>query len=209
MPSYKSNLAVLATAIFYFSGDAQAQYNIDPKTVPLATRQSWCTSQRSACPLLCMQLTGTSSTTRRNDCDPPTLVFNCICGNGLAPNASEFSQTIPYFECTEFGSACVRNCNGDATCQYNCRADNPCGAQNPIKVNTSTITTMSATATGGPGQATNAAGAFTGLGGAPAETAAAGGAAGSSGAESALNLGRSYGLAVIFAGVFAGFTLIM
>lgn len=65
---------------------------------------------------------------------------------------------------------------------------------------------MASTTTGAAGQATNAAGAFTGLGGTAATTAAA---AGKSGAQSALDMGRAYGLAVVFAGIFAGFTLIM
>jgi len=65
-------------------------------------------------------------------------------------------------------------------------------------------------ATGLPAGATSGAGGvvFTGLGGAVA-TAAAGKDTKKGGAQTALNLGRSYGLAVVFAGLFAGFALVI
>jgi len=51
---------------------------------------------------------------------------------------------------------------------------------------------------------------FTGLGGGAVATAAAGSDdSKKGGAQTALDLGRSYGLAVVFAGLFAGFALVM
>lgn len=67
---------------------------------------------------------------------------------------------------------------------------------------TSTSATMTATA-----GSTNTAGVvFTGLGGAAATTAASGS---KSGSQAALDVGRSYGLAIVFSGIFAGFALVM
>jgi len=63
---------------------------------------------------------------------------------------------------------------------------------------------MSATATG---SSTNTAGqVFNGLGGSSTSTSSP---SAKNGAQAALDLGRSYGLAVVFAGVFAGFTLVL
>ncbi|KAI9047727.1 hypothetical protein LZ554_008437 [Drepanopeziza brunnea f. sp. 'monogermtubi'] len=194
---------------------SQAVYYIDPQSVEETTRVAWCQAQISSCPLLCLQLQGESSTTADNRCEASDLSYSCICGNGLTPNLTEYSQTLPYFTCTEFGSQCVENCNGNSLCQSACRADHPCGAQNPIKVNLTTVTTASATKTNLPAGATSdAAGiVYNGLGG--AATTPASDSSNSqtntqqSGAEIALGLGHSYGLAVVFTGVFAGFALVL
>ena len=75
-----------------------------------------------------------------------SLAFSCVCSNGLQPNASEYSQTIPYYECTTSNTQCVQNCApSDSSCATACQADHKCGAQNPKRVNTSTMTTMAAT----------------------------------------------------------------
>ena len=52
---------------------------------------------------------------------------------------------------------------------------------------------------------------YSGLGGAEATTTAASSSGGGSksGSQAALDIGRSYGLAVVFSGIFAGFALVM
>jgi hypothetical protein len=63
-----------------------------------------------------------------------------------------------------------------------------------------------------PAGATTGAGGvvYTGLGGGAAATATTGASSNKkSGAQAALDLGRNYGLAVIFGGIFAGFALVM
>ena len=94
-----------------------------------------------------------------------TLNYNCVCAsNGLAPNISEYSQTIPYFICTENNSNCVTACNGASSCQSDCREKNPCGAQDPKRVNESTAS-ASASKTVGAAASTAADGAvYTGFG---------------------------------------------
>jgi len=64
-------------------------------------------------------------------------------------------------------------------------------------------TTLPAGATGGSGGVV-----YTGLGGGAAATTTASPNK-KSGAQGALDLGRNYGLAVIFGGLFAGFALVM
>jgi len=201
MPSFKLSAAVLATTLL--SIPAQAQYNINPDSVPLATRQSWCVSQVDSCPLLCDQLPGSAAATKSNTCDPDTLAYTCICGNGQSPNASQYSQTIPYFECVEYGSQCVTACNGDSACGYACRADNLCGAQNPTRVNTTTSSAMPSTTAG---DSPTGGVVYTGLGGGAVATGSPGS---KSGSQAVLDLGRSYGLLAVFTCLFAGFALVM
>lgn len=209
MPSFKISAAILATALLSTT-TGQAQFNIDPSSVPISTRTAWCQSQLTSCPLLCLQLPGESSTTESNTCDATTLDFTCICGNGLSPNASQFSQTIPFFECQQFGNQCVAACNGDSTCQAACRDDNLCGAQDPTRVNTTSSSAMPSTTLPAGASSGTAGVVFTGLGGAAAtQTSSSSSDSNKSSAERALDLGRSYGLVAVFSGLFVGFALVM
>ncbi|KAL2063488.1 hypothetical protein VTL71DRAFT_5293 [Oculimacula yallundae] len=214
MPSIKT-LAILAATLLSSSVHSQSIYTIAPDSVPLPTRQGWCSSQVASCPLLCLQLQGESSTTAVNTCDAESLSYECICGNDKSPNATEFSQTLPFFECQEYGNQCVKACNGNTPCQSACRADHPCGAQNPTRVNLTTSTSSSSTNL--PAGATTAPGGavvYNGLGGGAAATTPAAGAQptsndSKSGSQMAMDIGRSYSSAVVFAGLFAGFALVM
>jgi len=138
------------------------------------------------------------------------LSYSCVCQTGVSPNVSEYSQTVPFFICQEWGNQCVDACGQDNACSDACRADHPCGAQNPTLVNSSTIT-ATAKPTGTGAAASNAAtttdGAqYTGFGGAAATTAAT---THKGAAMAAVDMGRSYGLAIVFSGLFAGFALVL
>ncbi|KAL8692526.1 MAG: hypothetical protein Q9218_002471 [Villophora microphyllina] len=197
-------LAVLATQLVRLA----APQTIDPSTVDDATKQKWCNDQQAACPLLCLQQNASDVPTS-NDCTPSTLDFSCVCDNGQQPNASEYSQTIPFYECTEAATQCVNNCNkGDTACQSTCRTAHPCGAQNPTRINTSTISTMAATSTGGSSgsKETGASAVYTGFGAA----STTGSSSGKSDAQAlAIGFGRSYGLAIMFICISAGFTFLL
>ncbi|CCU81437.1 unnamed protein product [Blumeria hordei] len=192
---------IQVVALLSIRVSCQASYYIDPASVPSSLRGSWCSTQTTSCPLLCLQLPGQSSTTLSNTCDPKSLTFNCVCESGQSPNSSEYSQTLPFFMCQEFGNQCVAGCGGNPECQSKCRENHPCGAQNPTRVNTtSTAIEPSKTDTSTSGVA------FTGLGGSSATDSSD---SSKSGSLAALDLGRSYGLAIVFAGVFAGFAVMM
>ncbi|KAK5631511.1 hypothetical protein RRF57_007225 [Xylaria bambusicola] len=90
------------------------------------------------------------------------LTYGCVCEDGKSPNLSEYSLTLPFFICQEWGTQCVNNCNGDASCASDCRQNHPCGAQNPTRVNT-TNTASTATETGAAAS-TSAGQIFDGLG---------------------------------------------
>ncbi|KAL4977753.1 hypothetical protein BDW66DRAFT_131680 [Aspergillus desertorum] len=128
-----------------------------------------------------------------------TLVYSCICDNGQSPNASEYSQTIPYFLCTEENNNCVAACSqGDSSCQENCRTSNPCGAQNPKLVNT-TSTNGSSTATSTATSTTSSLAPFTGL---PNDDEGAA-------VRPVTDLRQVYGLFAVLGGFFAGFTILL
>ncbi|KAI5237852.1 hypothetical protein E4T43_07807 [Aureobasidium subglaciale] len=190
---------------------ASAQFNVS--SVPESTRETWCTNQQAACPIICSQTSANSSETLENDCDPETLDYSCLCSNNLSPNASEYSQTIPFYICTATNQECISNCGGNTQCEFNCNADNPCGAQNPTRINATTSSasaTASSTGSGSANQATNSAGQtiYSGLG-SSGGAAATGSSNTNTGAAAALQLGQAYGLLAVSAGIFAGFGLLL
>ncbi|KAF2649318.1 hypothetical protein K491DRAFT_721769 [Lophiostoma macrostomum CBS 122681] len=196
-------LSVLAFAGLSLTQDGTYPYTIDPNSVSSTDRQTWCDNQKAQCPLICLQQPGvTSLTTVQNDCDPDTLVYSCVCENNVAPNITQYSQTIPYYVCTEWGNQCVAAC-GDNTCKDACRADHPCGAQHPNPPNSSAITTTSQTASA------TATGDDTSIptSGLLGQTGSPDSAAGV--VSPFLGFGQSYGLAVVFMSVFAGFAIIL
>lgn len=141
-----------------------------------------------------------------------SLAYSCVCSNGLQPNSSQYSQTIPYYECTQAATNCVSNCPpSDSSCQSACRTDHPCGAQDPIRVNTSAISTMAATTTSGGSAAstadTTASNTFTGFGG--TSTASSQNVASARLQSFALGFGGKYGLLIVLGGVMGGFMFML
>ncbi|KAI1815227.1 hypothetical protein GGS20DRAFT_544507 [Poronia punctata] len=162
MPSITT---VAAAAVLLLSSvQAQDQYHIEPTSVPLYLRDNWCLQEQSSCPLICNQVPPGGAQT--NECDPLTLTYGCVCNNGLAPNLSEYSLTLPYFKCQEWGNQCVTACRGNNACSSDCREKHPCGALDPRRANTTATTTSMASATSSGAAATSSAGQlFNGLDG--------------------------------------------
>jgi hypothetical protein len=224
-------LYILAAAALAALTPLANTQTIDPNSVPLSTRrrcpglsvqsiansmpEAWCNSQMAQCPLICLQTAGNSAATYSNTCDAASLSYSCVCSNGLSPNASEYSQTIPYYECTQTNTNCQQACGNDNTCAAACVQNHPCGAQSPTRVNTSTISTMPATSTA-PGAAASTASdggvVYTGFGSgsAAATSTAAGSSSGSSAATRlVINVGQMYGLGAVAAGIFFGFSFML
>lgn len=65
MPSLK--LSLLAAAATVLSTAQATNYTVDPSSVSLTLRKSWCASEISACPLICDQTA--PYTTKVNTCD--------------------------------------------------------------------------------------------------------------------------------------------
>ncbi|KAF2442016.1 hypothetical protein P171DRAFT_433606 [Karstenula rhodostoma CBS 690.94] len=197
---------VLALAGF---SAAQEQYTIDPSTVQQSTRDYWCSQQTASCPYICLQQAGvTSMNTVSNDCDSDSLKATCVCDNGISPNLTQYTQTLPYNICQQWGTNCVADCGiGENACANSCRADHPCGAQDPFKGNaTKTSSSASHASTAKPtGTSDSDASStipVTGFAGATSSPD-------SPGAASALvGFGASYGMAVTLVGIFASLILL-
>ncbi|KAK3336146.1 hypothetical protein B0T19DRAFT_453435 [Cercophora scortea] len=198
MVPFRSTLLALASAIV-----VSADYYIDPTSVPLSTRMAWCNDETSTCPLICQQTY--PNTVEVNTCDPETLTYGCLCGNGLQPNISEYSLTLPFHVCQQWGVQCVQDCNGDNSCASHCQQDHPCGAQNPTKANVTTTATLSATASASASTTANQI--FTAPAGSQATDSSS--AAANSGASQVLAFGRAYGLIAIGSGLFVGFATML
>jgi hypothetical protein len=191
MVSLKTTILALASTVM-----VAADYYIDPSSVDLGTRKSWCQTELSTCPIICQQVPPGGYLT--NTCDPETLQYGCVCANGLQPNVSEYSLTLPYFVCTEWGVQCVKGCGSDNNCASSCTQGHPCGALNPTRVNTSTITTMPATSTASANQV------FTGLAGGSSSSKPNNNAA-----PPAMEFGGAYGLAMVAGSLLAGFFMML
>jgi len=123
---------------------AQAQYKIDPETVDMNQRDYWCTMQVETCPLICYE--SSPDPVLVNECDAEKLTYGCLCGDNSKPNVTEYSQTLPYFVCRQWGIQCVDDCaDQDTACQSACLADHPCGASNPKRVTSTSSSASTAT----------------------------------------------------------------
>jgi len=220
----------LASATLLSLASAQEQYQINPDSVSDANRQFWCQSQITQCPLICLQPPSETATTNDNTCDPDTLDYSCECGDGLRPNITQYTQTLPFFICQEWGNQCVTACNGDNTCSSACRQDHPCGAQDPIKPNSSTISsTMTSSASGSrtaseAGATTDSSGGtvYSGFGGASSTSDSSSAEESSSssdnanaadsssaGRTAALEFGHTFGILALAGAFFGGFALVL
>ncbi|KAK3329373.1 hypothetical protein B0H66DRAFT_596958 [Apodospora peruviana] len=197
MVSFTTSLLALASAIV-----VTADYWIDPSSVSLGDRMVWCRDQTSACPIICQQVA--PGPILVNNCEPETLMYGCLCSNGLQPNMSEYSMTIPYHTCQTWGTQCVKDCGSDSACQSSCREDHPCGAQNPTRVNSTSSTTMPATASA----SASGTKVYTGLAGETTDDSSSSNNDNKS-AASALQFGQAYGLVVVMASLFAGFAIMV
>lgn len=208
MPSLRVSALAAAAA---FSVIAHADYTIDPETVPLSTREQWCESEKSTCPIICQQVE--PRTTLVNECDPEKLNYGCLCGNNKRPNMTEYTLTLPFFVCQEWGNQCVTACGGNNACESSCREDHPCGASDPAKQtasSTGTSTTKPTASSTNDEDDENTI--FTNSPGSSDDDNQQGSSTPKNvnepGAASALALGEAYGLAVVVGGLFAGFALL-
>ena len=104
---------------------------------------------------------------------------------------SEYTQSIPYHTCTEFGTQCVDDCEDhDNDCARACREDHPCGAQDPYTPS-GTVEVSKPTST------------------ADDEDEIYDGMAGDDDSSSGrVEIGRAYGTVVVLGALFAGFAML-
>jgi hypothetical protein len=197
--------SILALGLFAAATVAQTQtqndypYTINPETVSDANRQYWCDQNTAQCPLICLQQPGVNSmSTTSNECDPDALTYSCVCENGVSPNITQYSQTLPFFICQEWGNQCVNACSSN-TCADKCRADHPCGAQSPYKGNATASASGSGTAT--PSASSTSKIPVTGFGG---QTSTPNAAAGTFGGSS-----YAVSMAAVVGSIAIGFSVLL
>ncbi|KAF3922646.1 hypothetical protein ABW21_db0201612 [Orbilia brochopaga] len=132
----RSAAVVALTGLLGFAS-SQTYYNVNPDDIDQGTKNTWCSDQVAACVNLCNDQSGVDPS--KNECDTDTLQFSCICSDNTTPNATQYSQTIPYFLCTYQVQACVDNCGS--------RTGRTCGASDPTRHNV-TVTATSTTSSG-------------------------------------------------------------
>ncbi|KAJ4394026.1 hypothetical protein N0V93_003243 [Gnomoniopsis smithogilvyi] len=142
MFSFRATVLAVATVLV---ANTRADYYIDPNSVSLTTRESWCTSETQQCPYICRDMGASGAST--NTCNATSLTYGCLCSDGKTPNASEYSLTLPYFVCVEYVSQCVAACDSNSTCQGACQQDHPCGATDPVTNKVNSTATASSTST--------------------------------------------------------------
>ncbi|KAI1114935.1 hypothetical protein F5Y14DRAFT_148759 [Nemania sp. NC0429] len=140
------NSAVVTATLLFASAQAQQLYTIDPTSVPLSLRDNWCDQEKSTCPIICQQVPPGGF--QVNECDPYALTYGCVCDNGMSPNLSEYSLTLPFFICQEWGNQCVTGCGSNSACASDCRQNHPCGALNPTRANKTSSSASTPSATG-------------------------------------------------------------
>ncbi|KAI8606600.1 hypothetical protein EDD21DRAFT_439390 [Dissophora ornata] len=120
-------------------------------SVDNSTKLTWCENQVGFCTNVCQELTK-GSEALDNRCDIMTLQYSCQCKGGVVPNTTEYTYTIPYFECVADVQLCIHDCPlSDNGCYANCNQRN-CAAEFPKKYNQTIATSLASTptATGTP-----------------------------------------------------------
>lgn len=135
---FGQKIAVIALSALGVVSAQSQNFTIDPNSVELGTRASWCTAQQNNCDTICGAANG-------NTCDPSTLDWTCTCASGDKPNLADYTGTMPYFVCQEAFTQCNLDHVGDQKGQDNCKTSirDKCGKKEPAQESTSSPTTSS------------------------------------------------------------------
>ncbi|KAI1761183.1 hypothetical protein GGR53DRAFT_39117 [Hypoxylon sp. FL1150] len=145
------NVAVVAlSALTLVSAQANSNssFTIDPTTVDLSDRISWCQGETDSCSTICGDVV-------ENDCSTDTLDFTCVCSGGNEPNMNLYENAMPWFVCERLQQNCITATENDAAGQKNCTETygDKCATENVADhagegASSSTTTSSSATSTG-------------------------------------------------------------
>jgi len=158
----------------------------------------WCKAQVAQCPALCADA---DKDTNTNECFPENLYYACVCSDGTRPNLTEYSETIPYYICTNEQGDCITGCGaGNNDCAAQCRKTYVCGATHPKTSNKTTSASASGTATpSATGTGSSSGNGFATEGGTSSSSNSNSGAG-----AMLLQVGSAYGMGVVAAGIAMG-----
>lgn len=122
-------------------GSTQQDLTIEPNSVGLALRQSWCRANIATCPRVCPD-----GIITRNTCDANNLSYECTCKTGSDPNLAEYKETLPFFVCQTWRDQCVARNPNDLESQTAC-LEVECGNKNATDAVSTSSSMASATPT--------------------------------------------------------------
>ncbi|MCJ1340659.1 hypothetical protein MMC09_005955 [Bachmanniomyces sp. S44760] len=179
----KAYVALLVIPLLANFAAAQSTSNstIDPNSVPLTERNSWCNGEVNTCGMLC------GGKTVANNCSGSDLTYTCTCmSNNSAPGLAFYMGTLPTFICnTQFG-ACIAAHPNDLAGQQQCNQTYVCGNLNASSVPVATSTSSSSSSMSATASPTTS----------PSASASAK-------SNMALKVGQDYGMGLFAAGALA------
>ncbi|KAK1780569.1 hypothetical protein QBC45DRAFT_104826 [Copromyces sp. CBS 386.78] len=200
MVAYSTTLLALASSLTLVTADIW----VDPSKIDMGTKSNWCLNEIASCPLICQQ--EDMGPIQKNDCDPETLQYACVCGDGKVPDLKEYTLTIPYHTCITYVQQCINDHMGDNLQQAACAQDNPCGAKEPKRTNVTTTSTASKTAS--PTASSTGSGVYDGLAGDTTDGADSSNNGGNK-KNAAPRMLESIGATLLFGSLFAGFAVML
>ncbi|KAI1383357.1 uncharacterized protein F4822DRAFT_75171 [Hypoxylon trugodes] len=106
-------VALCAVTLVSAQANSNSTFKIDPDSVDISKKVTWCQGQQDSCGTLC----GTAIT---NDCSVDTLDFKCVCQGNNSPDLNLYENTMPWFVCEQNQDNCIQQTENNAAGQKNC-----------------------------------------------------------------------------------------
>ncbi|KAI0176432.1 hypothetical protein GGR52DRAFT_361994 [Hypoxylon sp. FL1284] len=118
-------VAFSALTLVSAQANSNSSFTIDPTTVDLSDRISWCQGETDSCGTVCGAVVN-------NDCSTDTLDFTCVCQGGDEPDMNLYQNAMPWFVCERLQDNCIKSTENDAAGQKNCTStfSDKCGTEN-------------------------------------------------------------------------------
>ncbi|KAJ5612807.1 hypothetical protein N7510_006001 [Penicillium lagena] len=141
----RSTILALSALVASAVGQNSTAYNMPADfnigLVKTDDLNSWCLGQRNTCPEIC------NGDTKQNSCDPATLKYQCMCGDGSVPDVSSYVETVPFYVCQATYGQCIDSHPNDATGQRTCKKSAKCGSKNASATDTTASSSVHASST--------------------------------------------------------------
>ncbi|KAI2629585.1 hypothetical protein GGR54DRAFT_649973 [Hypoxylon sp. NC1633] len=106
-------VALSALTLVSAQANSNSTFKIDPNSVTISDRVTWCQGEQDSCGTVCGQPIS-------NDCNTNTLDFTCVCQGNNAPDMNVFMNAMPWFVCEQLQSNCITQTENNAAGQKNC-----------------------------------------------------------------------------------------
>ncbi|KAF1920053.1 hypothetical protein BDU57DRAFT_508147 [Ampelomyces quisqualis] len=172
-----STLVVAASA---FAGFASAQNSSFNTPIPCCTvpaiqvnstlRESWCEANTNTCVDVCGGQSQIASD-NGNDCNDDTLEYSCKCSNGTDATSAmtAYQQSVPGQMCRFWYGSCVEASGSNGAARFQCEQARDARCGNLTIDDNGSITTGSATPSGGASRTSGGSGSESGSAG-PSQT---------------------------------------